>query len=59
MIFIVKDEHNEERDQKLAKHVMNVHVNKAIPEINSEATGELSMQTMRGYINFCRTYLCF
>merc|ERR1712042_255084 len=26
-IFIVKDEHNEERDITLAKHVMNVHVN--------------------------------
>merc|ERR1712029_288444 len=26
-IFIVKDEHNEERDITLAKHVMSIHVN--------------------------------
>merc|ERR1719270_3380212 len=28
-IFIVKDEHNEERDMTLAKHVMGIHINAA------------------------------
>merc|ERR1711887_374726 len=41
-IFIVKDEHNEERDITLARHVMQVHVN-AGATTDDAAEGELSL----------------
>ncbi|XP_039281657.1 DNA replication licensing factor Mcm5 [Nilaparvata lugens] len=55
MIFIVKDEHDEGRDSTLAKHIMNVHMtaNQAVSE-NQE--GELSLQTIKKFINYCRKY---
>lgn len=52
MIFIVRDEHNEQRDNIIAKHVMNVHMNRAAPE---QATGEIDLDKMRSYISYCRT----
>ncbi|KAI8053838.1 MCM2/3/5 family-domain-containing protein [Syncephalis plumigaleata] len=51
MIFIVRDEHNEVRDSTIAKHVMSLHANRAAPET---ATGEYTIEQMRGYINYCR-----
>jgi len=53
-IFIVKDEHNEERDMTLAKHVMNIHVNAAATEDES-AEGELSLSFLKKYINYARS----
>merc|ERR1719327_730604 len=41
-IFIVKDEHNEERDVTLARHVMNVHVNAGASTDENVTEGELS-----------------
>merc|ERR1712142_216817 len=46
-IFIVKDEHNEDRDLTLAKHVMGIHVNAAA---NTAAEGELSLAFLKKYI---------
>ncbi|KAI9596081.1 MCM2/3/5 family-domain-containing protein [Syncephalis fuscata] len=51
MIFIVRDEHNEAKDSTIAKHVMSLHANRAAPET---ATGEYTIEQMRGYINYCR-----
>ncbi|OWF42189.1 DNA replication licensing factor mcm5-like [Mizuhopecten yessoensis] len=54
MIFIVKDEHNEERDMILAKHVMNVHLNSH--QMSEEhADGEINLLTLKKYISYCRT----
>jgi DNA replication licensing factor MCM5 len=50
----VKDEHNEERDMTLAKHVMNIHVNAAATEDES-AEGELSLSFLKKYINYARS----
>jgi len=50
-IFIVKDEHNEERDLTLAKHVMGIHVNAAA---NKAEEGELSLAEMKQYVAYCR-----
>jgi DNA replication licensing factor MCM5 len=55
MIFIVRDEHNEQRDMTLARHVLNVHINLAAPEL---AEGEIDLVKMRGYIHYCR-HKCF
>ncbi|KAJ3406010.1 minichromosome maintenance protein 5 [Chytriomyces hyalinus] len=51
MIFIVKDEHDEQRDKTLAKHVVGIHQNEKITEV----VGEISMATMRGYISYCKS----
>jgi len=51
-IFIVKDEHDEQRDTTLAKHVMQVHMNAAA---DSSAKGEFDLQFLKKYIAYCRS----
>ncbi|KAF8213450.1 ATP dependent DNA helicase [Mycena galopus ATCC 62051] len=54
MIFIVKDEHNEQRDKMIARHVMNTHMNR--PEENvDKAADELSLDVMKRYIAYCKS----
>uniref|UniRef100_UPI00398F767A DNA replication licensing factor MCM5 n=1 Tax=Pristiophorus japonicus TaxID=55135 RepID=UPI00398F767A len=53
MIFIVKDEHNEERDMILAKHVMNVHLS-ALTQTHA-VEGEIELNKLKKYISYCRT----
>eukprot|EP00061_Rhincodon_typus_P013852 g40480.t1 len=53
MIFIVKDEHNEERDMTLAKHVMNVHLS-ALTQTQA-VEGEIELSKLKRYISYCRT----
>lgn len=53
MIFIVKDEHGEDKDMRMAKHILKIHMmtnggNKADEE------GELSIEFLKKYIDFCR-----
>ncbi|KAF8778211.1 DNA replication licensing factor mcm5 like protein [Argiope bruennichi] len=55
MIFIVKDEHDEKKDNTLAKHVMALHVNAL--QTTEEAEGELSLSTLKKYIAYCRVQL--
>ena len=53
MIFIVKDDHNENRDRSIAQHVMNVHTgNGNNSEMNRE--GEIPIETMKRYIQYCK-----
>lgn len=62
MIFIIKDEHNEARDQTLARHVMNVHMNAAsapgqtgMGNANQAgADGEISLEFLKKLIGYCR-----
>ncbi|XP_065508827.1 DNA replication licensing factor MCM5 isoform X2 [Caloenas nicobarica] len=53
MIFIVKDEHNEERDMTLAKHVMSLHVS-ALTQTQA-VEGEIELNKLKKLISFCRT----
>lgn len=54
MIFIVKDEHEQNKDVTLAKHVMNIHSNAAqVTEQSME--GELPLHILKKYIHYCRT----
>ncbi|XP_069766056.1 DNA replication licensing factor MCM5 isoform X3 [Narcine bancroftii] len=53
MIFIVKDEHNEERDIVLAKHVMNVHLS-ALTQTRA-VEGEIELNKLKRYIAYCRS----
>ncbi len=52
MIFIVKDEHDEARDQTLARHVINIHMNRA--DDAAQARGEFDMETMKRYVAYAK-----
>ncbi|WWD01094.1 hypothetical protein V866_008032 [Kwoniella sp. B9012] len=52
MIFIVKDEHNELRDRTIAKHVMNIHMNR---QNENEAVGEIDIEKMKRYVSYCKS----
>ncbi|KAL5535173.1 MCM5 [Sanghuangporus sanghuang] len=56
MIFIVKDEHNEQRDRTIAKHVMNIHMNRSNDNSgeNGETVGEIDIDKMKRYIAYCK-----
>ncbi|KAJ8670144.1 hypothetical protein QAD02_001403 [Eretmocerus hayati] len=54
MIFIVKDEHIEERDIVLAKHVLSLHANANHMDNGDLPEGELSVSLLKKYINYCR-----
>ncbi|CCF55934.1 hypothetical protein KAFR_0A04980 [Kazachstania africana CBS 2517] len=56
MIFIVKDDHNEERDISIANHVVNIHTGQVSQEQEElENSGqEISMEKMKRYITYCR-----
>ncbi|KAG4306580.1 hypothetical protein PORY_000568 [Pneumocystis oryctolagi] len=53
MIFIVKDEHNENRDKTIATHVMNIHMNQTLD--NNSSVREINIEKMRKYISYCRS----
>ncbi|KAH0616946.1 hypothetical protein JD844_028446 [Phrynosoma platyrhinos] len=55
MIFIVKDEHNEERDMILARHVMSLHVS-ALTQTQA-VEGEIELNKLKKMIAYCRTRL--
>lgn len=52
MIFIVKDEHNEERDVMLAKHVITLHVS-ALTQTQA-VEGEIDLVKLKKFIAYCR-----
>jgi len=54
MIYIIKDEHNAEKDATLAKHVMSIHLNARGAEQPS-VEGEVSLQSFRKFIAFARS----
>ena len=50
-----QDEHNEERDLTLAKHVMSVHMNAFSQRTENLEGDELSLQQLKKYIMFGRS----
>ncbi|KAK0505988.1 MCM-domain-containing protein [Armillaria luteobubalina] len=54
MIFIVKDEHDETRDKTIAKHVLNVHMNRPNNLTDENGEGELPLDKMKRYIAYCK-----
>uniref|UniRef100_A0A3Q3W2B5 DNA replication licensing factor MCM5 n=1 Tax=Mola mola TaxID=94237 RepID=A0A3Q3W2B5_MOLML len=53
MIFIIKDQHNQQRDMTLARHVMNVHLSAQTQTEGVE--GEIPLATFKKYIAYTRT----
>ena len=57
MIFIVRDEHEKGRDERIARHVMGIHIGgRGVDETAVEA--EIPIAKMKRYINYCKTYVC-
>lgn len=53
MIFIVKDEHERGKDERIAKHVMGIHMGGRGLEERVES--EIPVEKMRRYISYCRS----
>ncbi|KAM7204208.1 MCM2/3/5 family domain containing protein [Rhypophila sp. PSN 637] len=53
MIFIVRDEHTREKDERIAKHVMGIHMGGRGVEEKIES--EIPVEKMRRYISYCRS----
>ncbi|KAF7666374.1 hypothetical protein LDENG_00109500 [Lucifuga dentata] len=52
MIFIIKDQHDQQRDMTLARHVMNVHLSAQTQTEGVE--GEIPLATFKKYIAYAR-----
>jgi DNA replication licensing factor MCM5 len=53
MIFIVRDEHERGKDERIAKHVMGIHMGGRGVEDRVES--EIPVEKMRRYISYCRS----
>lgn len=57
MIFIVRDEHERGRDERIAKHVMNIHMNGHNPNSLTNAAEKdspIPLEKMKRYISYCK-----
>jgi DNA replication licensing factor MCM5 len=53
MIFIVRDDHSREKDERMAKHVMGIHMDgRGADEV---ADSEIPVEKMRRYLTYCKT----
>lgn len=55
MIFIVRDEHEKGRDERIARHVMGIQMGGRGMEEQAEA--EISVEKMKRYISYCKSYV--
>jgi len=53
MIFIVRDEHERGRDERIAKHVMSIHMN-GHGSANEPVSVPISVEKMKRYISYCK-----
>ncbi|KAK0719597.1 MCM2/3/5 family-domain-containing protein [Lasiosphaeris hirsuta] len=53
MIFIVRDEHERGKDERIAKHVIGIHMGGR--GIEERIESEIPVEKMRRYISYCRT----
>lgn len=53
MIFIVRDEHEKGRDERIARHVMGIHMGGRGLEEQVEA--EIPVERMKRYISYCKS----
>ncbi|KAI9898434.1 hypothetical protein N3K66_006794 [Trichothecium roseum] len=53
MIFIVKDEHSREKDEKMAKHVLGLH--SGAHAVDEPTETEIPVAKMRRYLTYCKT----
>lgn len=53
MIFIVRDEHERGRDEKIARHVMGIHMGGR--GVEEEVESEITVEKMKRYISYCKS----
>lgn len=53
MIFIVRDDHNRERDESIAKHVMGIHMGGR--GVEEQIESEIPVDKMKRYISYCKS----
>lgn len=53
MIFIVRDDHDRGRDERIARHVMGIHMGGKGVDEHTEA--EIPLEKMKRYISYCKT----
>ncbi|KAI1643161.1 MCM-domain-containing protein [Daldinia loculata] len=53
MIFIVKDDHNRDKDERIAKHVMGIHMGGR--GLEEQVESEVPVETMRRYLSYCKS----
>ena len=56
MIFIVRDDHDRNRDETIAKHVMGIHMGNG-GSAEDQVEAEFSVEKMKRYISFCKSYV--
>jgi DNA replication licensing factor MCM5 len=54
MIFIVRDDHDRARDEKLAKHVISINMGNA-GSAEEQVEAEFSVDLMKRYISYCKS----
>ena len=64
LIFIVRDTHDRARDERIAKHVMGIHMGGgrggaggAREQSRAQDEAEIPIAKMRRYISYCRRYI--
>ncbi|KAK5937175.1 minichromosome maintenance protein 5 [Knufia obscura] len=57
MIFIVRDDHNQKRDETIARHVMGIHMGNGANNVSAEdqITPDIPVEKMKRYITFCKS----
>ncbi|KAK7966652.1 DNA replication licensing factor mcm5 [Apiospora aurea] len=53
MIFIVKDEHTREKDERIAKHVMGIHMGGR--GLDEQTESEIPVDKMKRYLSYCKS----
>ncbi|KAI0966676.1 MCM2/3/5 family protein [Xylaria arbuscula] len=53
MIFIVKDEHTRDKDERIAKHVIGIHMGGR--GLEEQVEGEVPVEKMRRYLSYCKS----
>ena len=54
LIFIVRDDHDRNRDETIAKHVMGIHMGGASAQ-DSTATAEIPVEKLKRYISYAKS----
>lgn len=54
MIFIVRDAHDRAQDERIARHVMDLHVHGRPAPTPTAAAAPLPIDTLRRYVAYCR-----
>jgi DNA replication licensing factor MCM5 len=55
LIFIVRDTHDRNRDETIAKHVMNLHMNGQANNNPEASVSEISVEKMKRYISYAKS----